>query len=219
MCISMNVVRRVGLLRPFKRKVIVVNIDEVLCPFLNPLLKWRTANVTTATYPHMFAKSMSVPDISTQRLVERFYRSSDFKSLKPIEGSQQGLAYLKGIGYEVYAITGRPSSTRSATEDWLNTHFTHTVDNLILTNRYTQYNIPKVNACRAVGANIIIDDNYDVCAECVLNGLRALNFIGDPMYPWCLNSPLAVNSWTDVRITLMGMEKEPAFLTPSEVVC
>ena len=209
----MNAIRTFGS-RPSVRKVIAVDIDEVLCPFFRPLLKWRKVNPTSEKYPYRFKDVMNISETHSKRLVEKFYRSNEFKTLEPIQGSQNGMAYLKGLGYKVYAVSGRQSVARGQTEEWIQQHFPYTIDDVILTNSFTKHNIPKVDMCHALGANIIIDDNTDICNECTVDGIRALNFIGDPVYPWCAENPRAVQSWTDVTLSMTEIESEPSFLGP-----
>ena len=210
----MNAIRSLGITRHVTKKVIAVDIDEVLCPFFKPFMKWRKVTPTSKKYPYRFKDVMNISEGYSHHLVRKFYDSDEFKLLEPIKGSQNGLAYLKGLGYKVYAVTGRQSMARGETEKWLDMYFPHTVDDLILTNSYTVNNIPKNNLCHALGANIIIDDNLDICNECVVDGIRALNFIGDPVYPWCEDTPRAVRTWTDVTFTMTEIASEPSFLGP-----
>lgn len=209
----MNAIRTFGF-RPTVRKVIAVDIDEVLCPFFRPLLKWRKVTPTSEKYPYRFKDVMNISETHSKHLVEKFYQSGDFKALEPIQGSQHGMAYLKGLGYKVYAVSGRQSVAREHTEEWIQQHFPYTVDDVILTNSFTKNSIPKVDMCHALGANIIIDDNIDICNECTVDGIRALNFIGDPVYPWCVENPRAVRSWMDVTLSMTEIESEPSFLGP-----
>ena len=210
----MSAIRSIGITRYITKKVIAVDIDEVLCPFFKPFMKWRKVTPTTKKYPYRFPEVMKISNTRSKSLVSQFYETDEFKLLEPIKGSQNGLAYLKGLGYKVYAVSGRQSVARGETEKWLDLYFPHTVDDLILTNSYTVNNIPKNNMCHALGANIIIDDNLDICNECVMDGIRALNFIGDPVYPWCDDNPRAVRTWTDVTLIMTEIETESSFLGP-----
>ena len=211
---SISLTSILGRIKPNSRKVIAVDIDEVLCPFFKPLMDWRKVTPQAKTYPYRFSHVMNISDAHSKRIVQQFYNTDEFSLLEPIKGSQNGMAYLRGLGYDIYAVTGRQSAARNQTEKWLNTYFSHTVDDLIMTNSFTEYDIPKVKICRAIGASLIIDDNLDICRECISGGVRSLNFIGDPMYPWCADNPHAVKTWTDITIKLANIESETAFLPP-----
>jgi hypothetical protein len=56
--------------------------------------------------------------------------------------------------------------------------------------------------CRALNLDVIIDDNYEICKECFREGVDVINFVGDPVYPWCTdNNGISINSWRELFIT------------------
>ena len=53
----------------------------------------------------------------------------------------------------------------------------------------------KVDICRALNLGLIIDDNKAICDECLDNGIRAINFVGEDVYPWCEESDIMLKGW------------------------
>jgi len=65
-----------------------------------------------------------------------------------------------------------------------------------LTNSYTEFEIPKVDICRALSIGTIIDDNTDICLQCKDIGMTAYNFMGyEEVYPWCEHSDMSMYGW------------------------
>tara|TARA_R110000803_G_scaffold65005_3_gene126162 strand:- start:526 stop:1140 length:615 start_codon:yes stop_codon:yes gene_type:complete len=195
---KMSLVAPKCIIRP-RNKVIAVDIDEVLCQFVKPLMKWRGLKPDVEKYhPYVFSTIMNISEQESQQMVQEFYNTEEFANLTPLSGAQAGIAYLKGRGHRLYAVTGRQSSVRTKTETWLDTHFPYAFDDLVITNSYTPCEIAKSDICRALNIGIIIDDNLRICMECESQHIRSVNFIGDPIYPWCQDNELAVRKWDDI---------------------
>lgn len=182
------------------RKVVAVDIDEVLCPFLVPMFKYNRAKVPTYKFPYVYKDILGITEKESQRMVYDFYASKDFATLQPIQGAKKGLMYLKDLGYDVYAVTGRQDIVRSCTEVWLDKHFPFMIKDLILTNSFTPHEVNKADLCKGLGATLIIDDNYKTCVEAENLHIKAKNFVGNPEYQWCHDNPLAVRSWDDIYL-------------------
>tara|TARA_R110001592_G_scaffold51_1_gene271 strand:- start:579 stop:1178 length:600 start_codon:yes stop_codon:yes gene_type:complete len=193
----MSIVSPRCLIKP-KGKVIAVDIDEVLCPFLFPLMKWKKFTPKSKKYPYHYSKIMDISEQDSQKMVQEFYNSEDFAVLKPLMGAQAGIAYLKNRGHKLYAVTGRQTSVHHKTEAWLNTYFPYAFDDLVITNSFTPYEVPKSDICRSLNIGLIIDDNLGTCMDCECNHIHAVNFVGDPVYPWCEKNELSVQRWDDI---------------------
>ena len=184
-------------IRP-RQRVVAVDIDEVLCPFLDPLMKWKKLTPSTKKYPYHYAKIMGISEEESQKMVQEFYTTEEFSNITPIMGAQAGVAYLKGRGHRLYAVTGRQSTARSKTESWLDTYFPYAFDDLVMTNSYTPYEVSKSDVCRSLNIGLIIDDNLRTCLDCEGHHIRAVNFVGDPVYPWCEHNEMSVQRWDDI---------------------
>ncbi len=193
----MSIVAPRCIIKP-RRKIIAVDIDEVLCSFLYPLMHWKKFIPKTKKYPYHYAKIMDISEKDSQQMVQDFYNSEDFANINPLMGSQAGIAYLKSRGHKLYVLTGRQSSVRQKTETWLDTHFPCAFDDLVITNSYTPYEVPKSDICRSLNIGLIIDDNLRTCMDCEGHHIRAVNFVGDPLYPWCEKNEFSVERWDDI---------------------
>jgi len=60
--------------------------------------------------------------------------------------------------------------------------------------------VQKSKVCCALDINVIIDDNYEICKDCFKNNIDVINFIGDPVYPWCEESDISIKSWEELIV-------------------
>ena len=193
----MSVIRSIGHIKPRKR-VAVVDVDEVLFPFIGPFLKWSRVKPTAEKHSNSISKIMNTSEHYTQNRINRFIHSEYFEYIEPIKHSHQGLAYLRENGYKIYATSGRQNINRQRTEYMLDTYFPYLVDDLLLSNKYSDRYTSKLNLYHSVGADLIVNDNIDTCNKSTREGINAINFIGDPVYPWCSENPHSARSWIDV---------------------
>ena len=179
---------------------IAVDIDEVLCPFFRPMAIRAKKKLPRAgrKYPYVYREALDITEEESRQMVTEFYRSDEFKNLQPFPFARETLYQLKGKDHKLYAVTGRQAVARKGTEEWLENHFPYVFEDLVLTNSYTPYEIPKSHLCLSMGLNVIIDDNMATCRDCEMKGIQALNYTGDQMYPWCEPSEISVRNWIDV---------------------
>jgi 5'(3')-deoxyribonucleotidase len=183
---------------------IAIDIDEVLMPLLRPMAAYHRVVLPTgvAKYPYLFREAFKVSEEKSQYMLREYYDSEEFRNTQPIEGSQR---FLRRYRFEhpnskLYVVTGRQNVVRLATEEWLDQHYEGVFDDLILTNSFTRDEIFKSSVCLALNADLIIDDNFGICRDCEARGTDAINFIGDPVYPWCKENAIATKSWLEMKI-------------------
>jgi hypothetical protein len=131
-------------------------------------------------------------------MVYEFYESRVFHDLQPLPGAQVGLSFLRGLGYDIYVITGRQERVREKTEKWIEHHFPYMVKDVILTNSFTSSEIKKADICKSLAIGAMVDDSLQVCIECEGEHIKGINYIGDPVYPWCEKTSLSVHNWDEV---------------------
>jgi 5'(3')-deoxyribonucleotidase len=179
---------------------LAVDIDEVLVNLLEPMAKWRgVALPTKPKYKYLYREIFNCTEEQSQEILHKFYRSKDFLYLKPIIGSQLAMHNYKKIFDKLYIVTGRQDVVRTTTELWIDKFFPGVFEDVILTNSFTENEIKKVDICRALGISCIIDDNMQICDECIESGMEAVNFIGEDVYPWCEPSDISLRGWVDNR--------------------
>ena len=149
-------------------------------------------------WPYKYATSLDISETDSQRMVYDFYKSRAFHELKPNPGAQSGMSFIMGLGYDIYIITGRQDIVREKTEKWIDHYFPYMVKEVIMTNSFTTNEISKADICRSLAINVMVDDSFHVCSECENNHIKGINFIGDPIYPWCIDTPLAARNWDEV---------------------
>ncbi len=131
-------------------------------------------------------------------MVYEFYDSRAFHELEPLPGAQAGLSFIMGLGYDIYVITGRQDRVREKTEKWIDHHFPYMVKEVILTNSFTPSEINKVDICKSLSIGAMVDDSFQVCAECEGEHIKGINYVGDPVYPWCKETSLSAHTWDEV---------------------
>jgi uncharacterized HAD superfamily protein len=170
-------------------KRIAVDVDEVLTPFLPSLLKWRKPRTLSKRFPYLYR------EISEEEIHE-FYESQEFMNLEPIKNSQKVLENLKE--HKLFVVTGRQNVIREQTENWIEKWYPGIFEDVILTPQ----EVPKSDVCRNLNIGLLIDDNFTNCVECISVGTKAINFVGDPIYPWCFESEISKKSWEEVWMSL-----------------
>lgn len=182
---------------------IAIDLDEVLVPFLNPMIKWSGKKVNHKKMSkYVYRDIFEITEDESKKMVYSFYESEDFKNLKPIENSQKGVRKLKNEFDKLYIVTGRQSIVRDQTEEWIDKYFPNMFDDVILTNSYTENEVEKHKLCLALNINTIIDDNFDTCVKCLDCEITPKHFIGSPVYPWCYVTNLSMLSWEHLNFDI-----------------
>ena len=179
---------------------IAIDIDETLLHFLPNLAKYHKCNLPSGKYSYVYRNVFNIPEIKSKKMVYEFYDSQEFMNLRPILGSRTKLKELRKSATKIYAVTGRQDYIRAKTELWLDIYFPGIFDDVVLTNSYTIDEIPKVEICRSLNIDTIIDDDYKVCLECLRSGIKPYNYTHLPEYPWAIESDFSLRSWTDLNI-------------------
>ena len=156
---------------------IAIDVDEVLVPLLKPMAKYKKiALPKKPKYNYLYREVFNCTEERSQEILHEFYFSDE------------------------YILTGRQEIVRGSTELWIEQFYPGLFDDVILTNSFTENEVKKVDVCRALGIGCLIDDSIGTCNECIENGLGALNFVGEEMYPWCEESPISIHGWESYNI-------------------
>lgn len=180
---------------------IAVDIDEVLCPFVRTMTRWKYPKGPPQVPPtkaYNYSQMFGISSKESKRMVYGFYFSRDFRDMKPFPESQVHLRHLAACGYDLYCVTGRQKLAREKTEEWLQEHYPDVFRDLILTNSFTHRETKKSTVCESLALDMIIDDSYDTCMECMEQGVHPINFIGNPVYPWCQVNEHSEKTWKGV---------------------
>ena len=183
---------------------IAVDVDEVLTPLLPTMMNWRKPKIPVPPkYPYIYRSIYDISEEQSARMVREFYDSEEFANLPVMPGSLECLTNLKKMT-RLYVMTGRQNVVRTKTEDWVNKNFPGIFTDVILTNSFTKNEVSKAELCKILNIGLLIDDNLPACYDCKDLKIGALNFIGDPVYPWCYKNPFSIKTWKEVNDTLIG---------------
>ena len=112
------------------------------------------------------------------RKVYEFYEAKEFENVGTVPGAIDALASLKAMEHRLYVITARPNHIIKKTEVWLERHFPKTFDGVHFTNAFivSGPSRKKVDVCKELGVELLIDDNLVYVNECATEGTPALLF-------------------------------------------
>lgn len=190
-------------------KRVAVDLDEVLVPLLRPMMKhYNVKSPHSKKYPYDYTIALNQPRKVAQAMLYDYYDTDEFKNQDPIEGAYPILMELRNRGSKLFIVTGRQDIVKKTTNDWVDNNFPHIFEDVIFTNSYTPYEIPKHFVCRDIGAKAIIDDDYFTCVRCSSGLIQAINYIGYPIYPWCEPNRFSSSSWGGVDEKLFREDRE-----------
>ena len=179
---------------------VAIDIDEVLMPFVKPMADWRGHKMPRRRgYSYVYRDMFSISEYESQKMVREFYESRAFQMIEPLEGAQEAIACIRQNADKIYAVTGRQQPVREKTEDWLALHFPGVFDDLVLTDSFTENEIAKVDVCRSLNLDTIIDDSELNCLSCAYGGVSTIHFAGatGELYPWCDCTETSVLGWEE----------------------
>ncbi len=179
-----------------KRLVIAIDCDDVLTDTLPKVVDdYNRLYSTNVGLEHMYVDHNSIPEVfgtkTGQEAIQRFhaiYRQEGYyEALLPVEGAVEAISRL-AKKHELHVVTGRQSFLKSATKYTLDKYFPDAFTSVEHTNYYkddtekTATHRSKAEVCKAIHADILIDDHI-VHGEDVLNaGVESVILFGD--YPW-----------------------------------
>lgn len=115
--------------------------------------------------------------------VEAFFRSDKFKAeIEPVPMALEVLSRMKQV-YSLHIVTARQHIVEDATRAWLHRHYPNIFDDIHFGNHYstTGKSRSKAEMCKAIGAQVLIDDSLIYATQCSLAGISVVLF-GN--YPW-----------------------------------
>lgn len=148
---------------------VALDFDEVIYPMLKCMEMHYKRNVKTnipktnvKAYDYSARFNMSLQE--SKQLVKSFYKDPCYTYAQPIQGSWDGINYLKKK-YKLGIITGRQYYGRQCTEKYIAMYFPDTFDYVFCTNSYSLEGeeIEKKEVCKGLGVDVLVDDSvYNV---------------------------------------------------------
>jgi len=202
-----------------KPLVIACDIDEVLFPYLSGYVKYynRLHNTSLKVSDfHSYAFHLvhgGTPEYISD-LVYAFHDEREFLEIEPITGALEAVHRLQQLG-ELHFVTARQEAIAQKTHDWIKKHFGIEKDRIHLGNHWAKKTDAvktqrtKAEMCRAIQADILIDDAPSYALECAGAGMKVFLFDLEGEYKWNKPTPLhenitRVHSWYE---TIRGIEE------------
>lgn len=118
-------------------------------------------------------KRYNIPDADFDALLKVYEESVSKSPLMPFV--KEAFGYLKSQGHELYIITARGRISKkhiSLTKRRL-------VKERIKADGYCFSQLDKANACKMLGIDIMIDDDYNVVESVAKSGIKCFQFVSD----------------------------------------
>lgn len=190
------------------KKIIAIDIDEVLADFLSDFVYFHNLMYKTSVRREDF-KNYYLDEVLGIDRDEMHIRYLEFKvlslleRLKPIKGAHQGIKKLIELEYVPHLLTARTKVTEKETRKWLDIHFKG-IDLPLHFARDERDKFKKKSiVCKEIGAKIIIEDHIDNALDCAENGIKV--YLIDA--PWNQSDDLPKNvirvkSWREITALL-----------------
>ena len=172
-----------------KRETIAVDVDEVLTPHFEFLMKWYNSKYGT----NLTLKNNHPADddlepwgvdhmYTARRRVHKFFKTPEFENAKPFKEAKQSLQKLSHH-FNLIAVTSRDYFLEKMTVGWLEEHFKSIFDDVHFTARYSVEGEArsKTDVALKAGAEYLIEDSLEHAYDAAGKGIQVLLF-GD--YPW-----------------------------------
>ncbi|KAL0479000.1 hypothetical protein AKO1_007878 [Acrasis kona] len=170
--------------------VIAVDIDEVLCPFVELLAEFYNRTHPTASPTHVdhfhsyqFSKVWKhLTEEQCAEIVEKFFESDEFAKQAPIKNASETLTRLKSK-FDLVVVTSRQHVIKDRTEKLLNNYYPGIFSKVLMGNHWGRdgKKVSKADLCKEANAILLIDDSLDYANNVAQNDLKAILF-GD--YAW-----------------------------------
>jgi len=188
------------------KKVIAVDIDEVLMPHFQDLINYYNELYGTEltledNHPKDSSRWGTKSMEEAVRRVEKFFDTDTFKNSQPFEEAIDAVSILSKQ-YTLVVITARDDIIEEMTRNWLDRHFQELFKTVHFTSAYNLEGKSRLKSevAKSVNADYIIDDSFEHIESANKLGIKGLLF-GD--YPWNHDKVLPdgvirVNNWDEV---------------------
>jgi 5'(3')-deoxyribonucleotidase len=183
--------------------IIAIDVDEVLADLLSQFIKYHNNLYGTDLRREEFLtynwwEVIGDGYANDKEKILSFFKSPDVDLIRPIVGAQDGVKELKKEN-DLVIVTSRHFSLSVLTEHWVKKYFPDSFSKFYYTKSTVNQNtITKFDACRAAGAQLLIDDQFAFADEVADHDIKVLLFD----QPWNRAYPphkciTRVSSWPD----------------------
>lgn len=187
-----------------KKPTLGIDYDEVLVDTLPVFLEFyakQTGEIYTKDQIWGFdlSKVVGRSEEFIGELFLEFYKTTEFRDLSPMHGSQEAIRELSSI-YDLHVVTSRPNVADTTSKYWLEkNHPDISLPIHYSCEMYPNSKDTKPAICKSLDVVALIDDNLDYALSCVEVGIRTYLF----KTPWNKNAEkhdliVPVSSWSEI---------------------
>ena len=156
-----------------------VDMDEVLAELMDQLIgfynrrtngKFRKVDFET----YKLSETWGISRKEAVGVVEDFFKSDDFRSIRPVEGAPEACRQLKERGHRLTVISSRPRSLEKETREWLERYFPEIFSEVILTDECGAKRGRKARVCANLSIDYLIEDGAHYAEECLSEKTRVI---------------------------------------------
>lgn len=164
--------------------LIASDIDDVLLDLIPAIARFHNRGYGTNLrkedfHSYRLGEIFGCSDEETNRRMNEFLETEEFKDIQPVEGAVEGVMRLRDNGNDFVAITSRVLSCRKITEGNVERYFPRifTGQIYLATNHYLErFSDPKSKGayCLELRADVMIEDSIVYAEECRDLGVNVL---------------------------------------------
>lgn len=167
---------------------IALDFDDLIFPLMDELVPYVNSrhgwNYTLADYRTFeFEVLWGSTRQEAIEIVDTFFSELDLHP-QPLSGAAEAVGTLRSAGHRLVVVTARHDELEHHTQLWIEQHLPGVFDDVQLCNSYQVDGRPtrrKVDVCRELGAEVLVDDSLGNVSEMAVAGGLGLLF-GN--YPW-----------------------------------
>lgn len=191
-----------------KKPTIAIDIDDVLAANAESFItfsneRWGT-RLTVDDYHEHWPEVWQVDLVEAERRALEWHGSGAVAAYRHFEDAKEALIQLAGA-YRLVVVTSRRAMLKCETHAWIDKHFPDIFDEIHFAGMWDKpgedrHKVTKLEVCRAIGSDYLIDDQPKHCVAAANAGVPALLY-GE--YPWNRINELPKNvrrvkNWAEV---------------------
>lgn len=159
---------------------LAIDNDDVLINLIDSLLQFNNENYgvnnnRTELKQFELEPLWNVTIEEALRRVDEFWQSDYFANLEPVDGAFDAVQKLKEK-YDLYVLTARPEEVQMETKLAIDKHFPDLFTNVHFAPAFGNGKKQKVEVCKELGIEILIDDGIHNLELCAPEGIKCYLF-------------------------------------------
>eukprot|EP00210_Caulerpa_lentillifera_P007098 g6791.t1 len=172
------------------RLQVAVDVDEVLGQFLVALnlfceKHYGMRHNVDDYHVYHFATVWGTSQEQSNEIVHEFFKSPYFDQLPLVPGAFEALCEMQNW-CDLHVVTSRQHVIKDITIKWLRRHYPGIFTSVHFGNHFALDGEVKRKSelCKAIDADVLIDDNPEYALDCALSGMHVILYNWGKSYPW-----------------------------------